>query len=540
MSDSTAKQLLALLASPTVELRRAAALVVGEIGNRDGVTSEALCQAISDGDPQVRLHTLEAIGKLKIDRGLEPLLTRVEQGGPEAEVAALAAARLGAKGSRALQGLMGKVAPGLRRKIAAALGASGTASAETAALDALLDTDPGVVEAAVSSLAGEVPTLTGSHRQSLADHLIELLKHSRKQPLALASEAAVLRLLAVLNEPRAESYFWDRIDPARPAELRAAALQGLGQRAVTPSGERLKLLMRCGADTDFHIAAPAMMLLRAVKVTDRTAADWLPLLQRGDVTVRRMALEKVGGRDTAEIAAALTSQLDHPDRSFRDEVLSRLTKLKYGPQALVQALLEADTPDRAWALVRIQQPLANSYAADQRLKLLKLGCKYLEENDRRADALLNLVRQADPAELRDRLEARAIELRKKKKFEMALIYLRLLNRDPATGLPLRFEYASCALKCSAKDLAGEARSADPAIGQFANLLHHHGAEVLPLVQKTKWLEADDLFYLGFHFSEKERQDKEFGGELLKLAIARSPRSQVAKDAKNKLKQTGLT
>jgi hypothetical protein len=239
------------------------------------------------------------------------------------------------------------------------------------------------------------------------------------------------------------------------------------------------------------------------------------------------------------VASALAAQLEHPDRTFRDEVLDRLGKQKHGPAAMVEALLEADTPDRAWALARMQQGFAASYPKDLREKVVKQAFKYIEEGDRRADPLLHLARQADPKEQRDRLDARAVELRKKKQYDKALAYLRVLNRDPATGFPVRYEQAACALKCSTKDLAAEARAADHVLSQFGNLLHHHADELVPTVQKTKWLDAEDLYYLGFHFTEKEREEKDFGGKMLKLAIERSPRSQFAKDAKNKLKRAGL-
>ncbi len=540
MSDATTKKLLGLLKPETdVALRRAAALVLGEVGNRDADASEALCEALEDADLDVRLHGLDTIGKLKIERALSRLLQRVEDGGPEAEAAARAAARIGARGTRGLQELMTRVAPGLRRKIASALGASGNTTAETVALDSLLDKDPGVVEAAVRSLVGEVPALSVAHRHSVAEHLMGLLKQARKQPLPLVSEAAVIRLLATLNEPRAEPYFWERIGPVQPSEVRAAALQALGQLIEAPTGERLKLLLQSATDSDFRVAAPAMMILKNVSVTDRPVGDWLPLLGAGDVAVRRLALEKIGTRDTSETAAPLPAQADHADRGIREETLNRLAKLKRGPAALVNTLLEAANPERAWALVRAQQALVKSYPGELREKILKLGCKYLEEGDRRAEPMLHLVRDAGAREVRDRLEARALELRKKKQYDKALIYLKLLNRDPATGLPIRFELACCALKCSAKDVAAEARATDPALEHFAGLLHHHAADVFPLLQKAKWLDVEDLFYLGFHFAEKERQDKDFGGQVLKLAIQRSPRSQTAKDAKNKLKRAGL-
>src|SRR5207253_2271081 len=82
-----------------------------------------------------------------------------------------AAARLGTRGTRALHDLMGKVAPGIRRRIAAALAAAGTPSAEIIAVDTLLDSDPGVVDAAVRTLIAEVPSLSDAHRRTLANHL---------------------------------------------------------------------------------------------------------------------------------------------------------------------------------------------------------------------------------------------------------------------------------------------------------------------------------------------------------------------------------
>ena len=52
--------------------------------------------------------------------------------------------------------------------------------------------------------------------------------------------------------------------------------------------------------------------------------------------------------------------------------------------------------------------------------------------------------------------------------------------------------------------------------QFARLIDGHEAETLEFVAKAKWLEPEELFYLGFHFAEKERAEKKFGGEMLRL------------------------
>src|SRR5262249_35054517 len=172
-------------------------------------------------------------------------------------------------------------------------------------------------------------------------------------------------------------------------------------------------------------------------------------------------------------------------------------------------------------------------------RLLAQAFDYLEAGDRRADPLLFLLRETDARALRDRLEEKGLALRKKKNYAGALAYFRLLGRDPACGAAVRFELAACGLKTSAKDLIADARAADPALQQFASLIHSHEAEVTESLRKAKWLDAEDLFYLGFHFVEKDRQERTFGGEALKLLVKRSPKSKLAKDAKMKLKREGL-
>src|ERR1700687_2008896 len=160
MADATFKKLLQLLepAHPP-PLRRAAAVVLCEIGDKDKQLAEALCTLLDDPDAGLRIEVMKAVGRLHIEQGLPRLLARVSAGGEEADFAAQAAARLGAKGIRALQDIMPRTAPGLRRRIAAAIARSGTAKAELSALDTLLDADAGLVDAVCRTLIGEVRTL---------------------------------------------------------------------------------------------------------------------------------------------------------------------------------------------------------------------------------------------------------------------------------------------------------------------------------------------------------------------------------------------
>ena len=540
MLDATCKKLLRFLRpDASADLRSAAALVLGEAGVRESEISQAILTGLDDEDPAFRLQCLIAAGKLRIEPALPRLLERVQLGGPEADFAAQAVARLGAKGTKALRDLMPRTAPGLRRRIAAAMAGSGSSSAETAAIDSLLDTDPGVVDAAARSLMAEIPSLAADHRKALTAQLLELLTPKKNASLVVASRVAAVRLLAALGEPKGETILWDAIQPGQPAELRAVALQALGRVPVLAvPNTKLKRLFACAADADFRVAAPALMMLKAFPVETKTVPEWLALLEAPDVAVRRLALEKIGDRDVAGVAAALLAQLSHRDRSLRDDALSRLVKLKQGRIMLIEALLESTTPDDAWTLARALAPHFGSFAANVSPRIAEAAFQLLEAGDRRADPLLFLLREADPRSLRDRLEERALVLRKKEKYETASIYLRLLARDPACAASVRCELAACALHLCSHDLAADARAAEPTLQQFAGLIHHHEADLLAFMKAAKWLDPEDLFYLGFHFIEKDKERK-FGGEMLRLLIQRSPRSKLAKDAKAKLRREGV-
>jgi HEAT repeat protein len=540
MLDATAKKLLRLLEpGHATELRSAAARVLGEVATRTPELTDTLCALLDDPEVDVRLQILRALGQLHIDKALPQLLQKVRQGGPESEVAAESAARLGSRGIRSLQDLMGEVAPGLRRRIAAALAAGGTSSAGAAAVDALRDTDPGVVDAAARSLLGEIPAYTAAQRRALGDHVLGLLAPKSKAPLSVVSETALLRLLAALGDPRAEPIFWSRLDSLQPVEVRATALQGLGAMPRSLAKDRLKRLLTCAADRDFRVAAPAMMLLKETPVSERADNEWLALLDAPDSAVRRFAIEKLGRQDSAAIAQALVRQLGHPDRALHAAALQRLGEMKHGRGALVTSLLKAESADDAWLLARAQGPFAKDYSAALRKQLFARASSYLEEGDRRADAVLFLLREADNRALREELEEKAMALRKKKLYDTALIYLKLLARDPACGEAIRFELAACGLRLSEHTLAVESRAASPFLEQFARLLHSHEVDPGERLKQARWLQPEDLFYLGFHFVEGDKLEREFGAQALRLLLKRSPRSKAAKDAKSKLRSAGL-
>src|SRR5262249_54569385 len=145
-------------------------------------------------------------------------------------------------------------------------------------LEILLDKDPAVVGAAVQSLAAAIPSLEARRKKMVADELLELAG-GKKTKLSNATEAGVIRLAGLLDDDRVAPLLWHRILPPHSREVRANALSALGKWAESPSKEQRGRLFACAAVGDFQVAAPALMILDKLPVTDKLIPEWLPLFR---------------------------------------------------------------------------------------------------------------------------------------------------------------------------------------------------------------------------------------------------------------------
>jgi HEAT repeat protein len=537
MADSTLNRMLETIADgESKELRLAALKVLGAVGvGKDRHLVKTLFEVLENSDPELRIAAIDALGQLQVEDALKPIEKFVRHGGAELEHAVHAASLLGGRGARLMGKVMHDVSPHLRSRIAAVLAKSNTGNAIVVTAQGLLDEDPKVIEATARSLAMEVPAYTPPQRHALAKFLIESLGAKKIPP---RSEAALVRVLSALHEAKAEDMFWARILPPHAPDVRAAALQALGS-AEPGTEKRLQALLTCAGERDFPIVAAALMMLKKVPATPKNSKHWIKLLEAPDVATRRFAVEKLHGVESAEVARALTVQMQHADRTLREAALKSLLSFRAGQAALLEELLTTADLDRAWYLARALAPFAKELTAAHRTKAFGQAARHHDAEDRRAAPLFFFLREIDHAWTRDQIEAKAQELRKKKKYPAAISYYRLLAQDPACSEETRFELAATGLKESSHSLSLDDRNNDPPLHQFTRLLQNPAFDLIGHVTKAKWLDAADLFYLGFHFAEQAHRPQEFGKQVLELVVKKSPKSDVGKQAKRKLKSEAL-
>src|SRR5262249_15058058 len=159
------------------------------------------------------------------------------------------------------------------------------------------------------------------------------LASDKKHPLPLTAELPVVRVLAALNAPAAADVLWQRVLPPHSPDVRAAALQAVGGWVEKPTKDQWARLFACAAGPDVRVAAPALIVLSRLPAGDKQLDEWVHLLAAPDVAARRLAVEKVGERDTADVAAGLMTQLTHADRGLRDAARARLVRLAAGRKA---------------------------------------------------------------------------------------------------------------------------------------------------------------------------------------------------------------
>jgi HEAT repeats len=536
--DISSKKLAALLddGQPT-HVRAAAVIVCGELGLKDGDLTPALLARLDDAEATVRIAAIRAVGLLKLGKATPTLLERIKSGGEEASLAADAVVKLGADAIRKLQDLLHHVVPGVRKYIASALTSVTSGSGEVG-VTVLLDKDPLIASSASKAMISRVPNMTAAEKKKLVAEAVAMAS-DKKRPMPASAESPFVRLLASLNDPTAADILWDRTIPPYSNEVRGLALGTVGGWLSTPTKEQWRRLFLCANERDFSVAAPALVLLSKLNVTDKQAKEWEQLYDAPDAAARRLAIDKLGHRDTAENAAMLYDQVSHTNRDLRDVARAKLAEIDHGRKLLVKAVLDAKNADEAWSLARTIVPFAKKFPPKLREEILKHACVHLEADDHRSDALFFLLKESDAASLRDQLFEQAVAKRKKKQYESALKHLKWLTRDPAMGFAMRLELGLVGLRLSAKNVAEDRRAIDPCLRNIGTTINQDAAKVTDEITKAKWLETEDLAYLGFHFSEMHGPEKEFGVAMLRAVLKASPKSKLGSTAKNKLKQIGV-
>jgi hypothetical protein len=244
--------------------------------------------------------------------------------------------------------------------------------------------------------------------------------------------------------------------------------------------------------------------------------------------VRRFAARRLGTKEMGGVRAArrLIQILSDADPSLRDAASESLGRLPDATGLLLEELQGCDDVHRGWALAYILKHHVSRLRKTQARAVFDRAVRTLLADDRIWEPLLYVVRHHDPKLMYSWLMDESLKLRKARKYSDAENLLKPLSRGDHFDSEARFALALSGIKAT-RTKQGAAPGGNHSFELFRQLVRD---PAFPLVDRLKKERA--------HL-ERTPDEKEVGGELLKIVAARAGTSKLGKSARSKLRSEGL-
>ena len=535
--DSTIKRICGMLQSPDGMRRCAAAMVLGELAPKETAVVTALGETLKDSNQLLTRYVLEAfeiIGSRAVVPFVLPLLDVDDM-----ETKLRAAGIIARAGGEMIDGLrrqFEKASPQQKRLLIDIFARMHSREAMQLILEVLFDPDFELVKEACQAVRRHIADATPKERLVLHQQVVKFMTGSRvkKNDRVLTS---CLLLTGNIGAPAAPTVLLKFTAPKNLGYIRRNALIGLNglQLAGNASATVVKQMFKYLSEADPQIVQLALDIIEKQPAVAALDSQWPKLLKSKHLNVRAFAARKLAGTDSLANNKLMMALLAHPDTQVSEIAAGALARHKKSTKLLLDALGRERNSEAAWRLAKILKP--HSPAVDKATikKFAALAAHELEAGNSRYEALFYFLRNIDPAIADNVITTTGLKFKKAKKWNKAVDCLKQLIRVESFDQELRFELSVCNLKQSAKDIAPNFRADDHALRGFQPLLPDKPFKLLERLKKEKCLDAADLFYVGFHFSEGPGDEQKFGRQLLEYVAKRWPNTKDGKAAKNKLK-----
>ncbi len=549
-------KIIDMLEDESIEKRIAAAIVLGELKVKKPEAQEGFLKLLHSGVPVLQRHGLEGLTRIgaakKALKTTFPLLTSSVE---DVRRAAAAAVRsVGEDVVPMIRARMGEALPEERRVLDGILAELGGKDAFSTLLASLTSSEGEAAKAAALAVRQHVKDAGARERKSYRAATEKFLESQKKTKLnpggSPTAIAAAIKILGYLEDdealPTLLAYATSKDAPAVVKQEALIAMRfALGD--AKGSVKVINALVDAAEGADRSLAHTALHTLGSLEVPASAMTRFEKLLAHVDIERARFAAAYLAGQKSPAALKALIGVItDSPERRRAELVAELLNTREDAAGALTDALLETKDPDRAWLIRKIvgQPSFAKKLPPKVRKELLETGLKRLEKGDRNWEPMLDVVQVADPETYADALRTLSQKLRRNGNDEKAQTVLGLLLRCEKATDADRFALAVIELKKSKKDTRPAIRNGDGALHRLSGLLAR-GFDLASSLKKERTLELDDLYYVGFHFTElgvggggggggAAARAGDVGEELLQHVVDKGGRTKVGKAAKNKL------
>ncbi len=331
-------------------------------------------------------------------------------------------------------------------------------------------------------------------------------------------------------------------DPRRTANLRRAALISLGKLPLTGKIDESiqKNLLTYLTEPDYiNIVQNVLNILEPIQALKKFEKSYLELMTTNPHNaVKNFALGKLAQLNSKVALEKLTMQLVGGDSFLHEKAQKVLEQSEQGINYLIKNLDNIVTPEAAERVGDLLAIDRSRVKPAQVADMYKKVEKHLTDSGLKAKIFFTLVRKINPDYAYDNTMKRIQGFKTQKKYDKAKMLLNLLSGTLLYNQDAKFQSAIVMIKTSKKDFSAMLRNQDPCLPIFQSLIPQKNFGLCDKIKKEKILSPEDIFYLGFHFSEKLFDQKDFGIQLLKFMISKHSRSPYASKARKKLEVVG--
>ena len=535
--DSKTKKLCELLEHPDNMRRCAGAISLAVLAPRDQHVVAALGKALQSANQSLTPYLLEAMESIGSRAAVPFVLPLLQAEDLETRVRAIAI--LSKVGSDVVPGIRKQLDSATRREKVALvdlLARIHTRDAFSSMLKLLCDENFEVVREACEAVHRHMASASSQQRTAHHRQVVEFMATARvkQQDRILTS---CLLLLGYIGRPEARTILLKYAAPKMSPGFRRHGLIGLknieySAAAATRVAEQITAYLN---DDDYDIIRLTLDVFDQLPLSKSGITQWAPLLKNRHGRVRAYATHRIAESDSVACNKRLLELLGHEDTQVNEVAARALANHEKATPVLIEALAKEKNAEAAWRLVKIMKPHSERISATDRKKFVRQAKRDLQGRDPRYEALLYLLRNSDPAAAAAVLHEAGLKYRRAKKWDQAIDCLRRLSQGPYFDDDTRLELCICNLKRSSKDLTPHLRTEDHALRGLQALRRSSAFKLLDRLIKDRTLDAADLFYVGFHFSQGHADDMKFGEQLLTHVTKKWPSTRAGKAARSKLK-----
>lgn len=537
--DTMLNDLLRLVREGTVERRCAALLVLGALQRQDDSVVEKAGELLAQPNPVLKDYALRYFEDARPKASLSVFPPLLDD--PDKDIQERAIRLLAAFGAAAVRPVLQGALDGSRaRQINSAriLNAIRGQAAWKALFQILKHGDVECNRTVCDLLIPTLRELTEKEHEILyteCEAFAESLDEHAQRPAVISA----IRILGHIGRPQSRQWLFRFVSAEHHPSLRfhaiVALLHCLREQKLQKS-EFNKLLPILEEKDYSDTVRLTMELLDSQTLLDEAQPLLSRLVDSSHIPVQKFALRKLGEFESPTVVKTLLQQLSDADAARRDAAARALQKIPAARAALIKELVNCEEARKAWAIAEILPTYEGKWRREQLDNLWERLRGAIEtDEDRLRDAFLHVGKSVDPEYVRQQLSERGAQLVKAKKYREAIRFLSLLKDFADVAPEDRFRFALAQFKSHAHTLGPNAHRQDPTLEPFASLYRSATFPLLEALKKEKTLEPDELFYLGFCFTERTGEERTLGEGLLEFLSEKYPRAKVGKSAKNKLK-----